>query len=169
MEIVPHLNFNGQCREAFETYAKVLGGEITFMGTWAEMPGADQFPPEMQKLIMHATIRLGDQMIMGADSPPDRYEKPQGLWVSIQVKDVADGERVFNELSESGWVPWREDVLTSPTVHLFCRIPRGTTPTPGPARRATNQRVPLVVAVGVGAIRQRMRRRSLVPRPGRRQ
>lgn len=102
MQIIPHLNFNGQCREAFETYAKVLGGQITYMGTWAEMPGADQFPPEMHKLIMHATISLGDQMIMGADSPPDRYEKPQGLWVSINVKDVADGERIFKALADGG-------------------------------------------------------------------
>ena len=102
MQIIPHLNFNGQCREAFENYAKVLGGEIMYMGTYAEMPGADQFPPEMQKLIMHTTIKLDDQLIMGADSPPDRYEKPQGLWVSINVKDPGDAERIFNELSEGG-------------------------------------------------------------------
>jgi PhnB protein len=102
MQIIPHLNFNGQCREAFENYAKVLGGEIMYMGTYAEMPGADQFPPEMQKLIMHTTIKLGDELIMGADSPPDRYEKPQGLWVTISVKDASDAERIFNELSEGG-------------------------------------------------------------------
>ncbi len=104
MEIVPHLNFNGQCREAFETYEKVLGGKITFMGTWGEMPGADQFPAEMHKLIMHTTLSVGAQTIMGADSPPDRYEKPQGLWVSIGVKDIAEGERVFKALSEGGHV-----------------------------------------------------------------
>jgi PhnB protein len=120
MQIIPHLNFNGQCREAFETYAKVLGGQITFMGTWAEMPGADQFPPEMHKLIMHATISLGDQMIMGADSPPDRFEKAQGLWVSINVKDAADAERIFNELSEGGNVvmPFQQ-TFWSPGFGMF--------------------------------------------------
>ena len=102
MQIIPHLNFNGQCREAFENYAKVLGGEIMYMGTWGEMPGADQFPPEMHNLIMHTTIKLGDQLIMGADSPPDRYQKPQGLQVSINVKDKGDAERIFNELSDGG-------------------------------------------------------------------
>ena len=66
------------------------------------MPGADQFPPEMHNLIMHTTIKLGDQLIMGADSPPDRYQKPQGLQVSINVKDKDDAERIFNELSEGG-------------------------------------------------------------------
>ena len=104
MQIIPHLNFNGQCREAFENYAKVLGGEIMYMGTWGEMPGADQFPPEMHNLIMHTTIKLGDQLIMGADSPPDRYEKPQGLQVSINVKDGGEAERIFNELSDGGKV-----------------------------------------------------------------
>lgn len=120
MQIIPHLNFNGQCREAFESYAKVLGGEIIYMGTYAEMPGADQFPPEMHKLIMHTTLSLGDQTIMGADSPPDRYEKPQGLWVSIGVKDVAEGERVFNELSEGGNVimPWQK-TFWSPGFGMF--------------------------------------------------
>jgi PhnB protein len=104
MQIIPHLNFNGQCREAFETYEKVLGGKINFMMTWAEMPGADQFPPEMHKLIMHATIAIGDQLVMGADSPPDRYEKPQGLWVSVNVKDAAEAERIFNALADNGSV-----------------------------------------------------------------
>src|SRR6185503_19916941 len=104
MQIIPHLNFNGQCRESFETYAKVLGGEIIYMGTYAEMPGADQFPPEMQKLIMHTTIQLGDQMTMGADSPPDKFEKAQGLWVTIGVKDAAEAERIVNELSGGGVV-----------------------------------------------------------------
>jgi PhnB protein len=120
MQIIPHLNFNGQCREAFEAYAKVLGGEIIYMGTYAEMPGADQFPPEMQKLIMHTTIKLGDQMIMGADSPPDRFEKAQGLWVSINLKDKAEAERVFNELSEGGSVtmPFQQ-TFWSPGFGMF--------------------------------------------------
>lgn len=120
MQIIPHLNFNGQCREAFETYAKVLGGEIIYMGTYAEMPGADQFPPEMQKLIMHTTIKLGNQMIMGADATPDRFEKAQGLWVSINVKDKGEAERIHNELSEGGNVimPFQE-TFWSPGFGMF--------------------------------------------------
>ena len=45
MNIIPHLNFNGQCKEAFEFYAELLDGEIKFSMTWGEMPGGvgDQF------------------------------------------------------------------------------------------------------------------------------
>lgn len=41
MKIVTSLSFQGQCREAFEFYARVLGGKIT-----AAMPYGDG-PPDM--------------------------------------------------------------------------------------------------------------------------
>jgi len=104
MNIIPHLNFNGQCKEAFEFYAELLDGEIKFSMTWGEMPGglADQFPPETHKLIMHTTLEVDGDSIMGADSPPDRYTQPKGITVSIGVKDKGKAERVFEALSEGG-------------------------------------------------------------------
>lgn len=104
MHINPYLNFNGQCAEAFKFYEEVFGGKVTFSMTWGEMPDADQFPKEAHKLIMHTSLTVGDQTIMGADSPPGQYEKPAGLNVSIHVKDVAEGERLFNKLSAGGSV-----------------------------------------------------------------
>ena len=102
MQINPYVNFNGQCREAFEFYAQVLRGNITFSMTWGEMPGADQFPKETHNLIMHATLTVGDHVLMGADAPPGRYQQPKGTNVSIQVKDRAEGERIFKALAEGG-------------------------------------------------------------------
>jgi PhnB protein len=104
MQLNPYLNFNGQCEAAFKFYEQVLGGKITFMMTWAEMPGADQFPAESHKLIMHASLSVGDQVLMGADSPAGHYQQPNGINVSIHVKDAAEGERLFNALAENGKV-----------------------------------------------------------------
>jgi len=105
MNIIPHLNFNGQCKEAFDFYAELLDGEIKFSMTWGEMPGgADQFPPETHKLIMHTTLEVDGHLLMGADSPPDRYTEPKGMTVSIGVKDKGKGERVFNALAKDGKV-----------------------------------------------------------------
>ena len=101
MQLNPYVNFNGQCEAAFEFYEQVLGGKITFKMTWGEMPGADQFPPETHKLIMHATLAVGDQTLMGADAPPDRYKQPTGMNVSIHVNKT-DGERIFNALAQNG-------------------------------------------------------------------
>ena len=104
MQINPYLNFNGQCEAAFKFYEQVLGGKITFMMTWGEMPGADQFPAESHKLIMHATLSVGDGVLMGADSQPGHYQQPKGMNVSLHLKDIAEGERVFNNLAENGIV-----------------------------------------------------------------
>ena len=102
MQLNPHVNFNGECEAAFKFYEQVLGAKIIFSMTWGEMPSADQFPAETHKLIMHATLSAGDQVLMGADSPPGRYEKPKGMNVSLHLKDVKEGERVFNALAENG-------------------------------------------------------------------
>ncbi|MDX6385529.1 MAG: PhnB protein [Blastocatellia bacterium] len=103
MQINPYLNFNGQCEAAFKFYEQALGGKIAFRMTWGEMPGAtEQFPPEMLTRIMHIHLSVGDQAIMGADSPPDQYKKPVGLNVSIHVKDSPTAERIFNALAEGG-------------------------------------------------------------------
>ena len=104
MQLNPYLNFNGQCEAAFKFYEKVLGGKITGSMTWGEMPGADQFPAETHKLIMHSMLAVGDEVLMGADAPPGRYEQPKGINVSIHVKDAAEAEHIFKALSENGRV-----------------------------------------------------------------
>ena len=38
MQINPYLNFDGNCREALEFYAKAHGGTIEFMETHAHSP-----------------------------------------------------------------------------------------------------------------------------------
>ncbi|MGH9933003.1 MAG: VOC family protein [Pyrinomonadaceae bacterium] len=104
MQLNPYLLFNGQCEAAFKFYEQVLGGKITFTMTWREMPGANQFPAEAHKLIMHATLSVGDEVLMGADSLPGSYQQPKGINVSLHLKDTAEGERIFNSLAENGSV-----------------------------------------------------------------
>lgn len=104
MKLNPYLTFNGQCEAAFKFYEQVLGGKITFMMTWGEMPGASQFPAESHKLIMHETLSVGDEVLMGADSPDGRYQQPKGINVSLHLHEIAEGERVFNALAQNGTV-----------------------------------------------------------------
>jgi PhnB protein len=53
---------------------------------------------------MHASVAIGDQLLMGADVASDGYEEPRGFSLSLQMKDVAEAERVFNELTKDGRV-----------------------------------------------------------------
>jgi len=104
MQLNPYLNFQGQCAEAFRLYERVLGGEITFMQTHGDSPMRDQTPPDWHDAVMHVTLQVGDQVLMGSDAPPPYYEKPQGISVSIGIEDPAEAERIFAGLSEGGQV-----------------------------------------------------------------
>ncbi len=102
MQLSPYLTFNGRCKEAIEFYHQHLGGHIQMMMTYGESPMADQVPPEQRDRVLHATLIVGETVLMGADSPPDRYKEPSGFSVSIQLTDAAEAERIFNALSEGG-------------------------------------------------------------------
>jgi len=105
MQLNPYLSFNGQCEAAFKFYEQCLGGRIECLMPYESRP-ADEYPvpADWRKKILHATLRVGDQVLMGADAPPDRYQKPQGFSVTLGLKDQAEAERIFNALAEKGAV-----------------------------------------------------------------
>jgi PhnB protein len=104
MQINPYIIFKGDCEAAFKYYEQALGGKITALMTFAGTPMADHSPPDWQQKIMHASLSVGDAVLMGSDAPPDRYEKPQGFSVSLVLKDVAKSEAIFHNLAEGGTV-----------------------------------------------------------------
>jgi PhnB protein len=104
MQLNPYLVFNGQCEAAFKFYAKCLGGKIEAMMTHAGTPAAEHVPPEWRDKILHARMVVGDAALMASDAPPDRYQKPQGFSVSIQINNRTEAERIFRALSENGTV-----------------------------------------------------------------
>ena len=104
MQLNPYLMFGGQCEAAFKFYAQVLGGKIVAMMTHEETPIADQVAPEMRKSIIHARLTVGDKVIMGSDSPPDRYDAAKGFSVTVGVEEPAEAERIFAALSKDGTI-----------------------------------------------------------------
>jgi PhnB protein len=104
MKLNPYLAFDGQCREAFEFYAKALGGTISFIQTLGESPMAAQTPPAEHGRVMHVTMQIGDQVLQGADAPGGQFTKPAGFCVAVHFKEAAEGERVFNALADQGKV-----------------------------------------------------------------
>jgi len=105
MNINAYLNFDGQCEEAFNFYAKTLGGKISYISPYEGTPMADHVPAEWRMKIMHATLDLpGDQVLMGADSMHGRHKTAQGFSVTINLSDIAEAERIFKAFAEKGTV-----------------------------------------------------------------
>lgn len=109
MKISTYLTFDGQAREAFTFYQQVLGGTLETM-TFAQAPDADQFPAEYRDRVMHTCLTLGDHCLMASDTLPGDfcggapYEGIKGCSISLHPESVAEGERLFNGLSEGGQV-----------------------------------------------------------------
>ena len=104
MQLNPYLSFNGKCEEAFKFYERCLGGKIVAMTTYGGSPMEGHTPSEWRSKIMHARLMVGDEVLMGSDAPPDRYEGAKGISVTIGIDDPADAERILQALAQNGTV-----------------------------------------------------------------
>ena len=104
MQTNAYLNFDGTCEEAFRFYEKTFGARIEAMGTFGDSPAAAQVPDEWRRKIIHAWLTVGDTVLMASDAPPERYEQPKGIWISLSVDTPAEAERIFAALGENGTV-----------------------------------------------------------------
>ena len=104
MQPSTHLHFNGNCREAFDFYARTFGGKIVFSMTYGESPGAEKTAPESRNKIIHARIDFGGQFLLGCDTPAERYRTPEGFNVMAAVEQPAEAERIFATLADGGQV-----------------------------------------------------------------
>ena len=102
MQLIPYLNFNGKCEEAFNFYQRTLGGKIEAMVSHEGTPAAQHVPADWVKKIMHARLNVDGQVLMGADAPPNGYSTPKGVCVSLHVKEPKEAERIFGQLAEGG-------------------------------------------------------------------
>lgn len=102
MQFNSHVSFDGKCEQAFRFYHQVFGGEIVTMMPYEGSPVAGQVAPEWRGKILHASLQVGEHWIMGGDAPPDRYQRPQGFSIGIQLSDPVEAERIFNALADGG-------------------------------------------------------------------
>jgi uncharacterized glyoxalase superfamily protein PhnB len=64
MRLTPNLAFGGQCEAAFKFYERCFGGKIVFMLTYGKSPMAEQVPPRWREKIFHATLTVGDNVMV---------------------------------------------------------------------------------------------------------
>ncbi|WP_375412332.1 VOC family protein [uncultured Bradyrhizobium sp.] len=104
MQVNPYLHYNGNCEAAFKFYEQAIGAKINVLMTFEGAPPEMQTPPEWKTKIMHGSISVDGEVIMGSDSPSGHYRQPQGFSVTLTVDDPADAGRKFDALREGGAV-----------------------------------------------------------------
>lgn len=101
-QINAYLSFDGNCREAMTFYRDCLGGELTLQ-TVAESPMADQWPPQAQESILHATLLNGSLMLMASDmGGPGKLVRGNTISLSLTCSDEDEIESCYANLSVGG-------------------------------------------------------------------
>ena len=104
VSIQPDLSFGGRCEEAIEFYRKALGAELRMMMRFKESPEPSEMPECFQDKIMHASLQVGDSVLMASDGRCEGPTPFEGFSLSITPADEAEAERIFAALSEGGLV-----------------------------------------------------------------
>ena len=114
MTLNTYLHFNGNCREAFEFYRSVFGGEFTFIDTFANGPDDFEVPEEELDNIMHVSLPIGSSVLMGSDTPSSFGPANMGnnFSISCLTQSREETDELFAGISEGGTV-------TCPLADMF--------------------------------------------------
>jgi PhnB protein len=107
MKVEPYLSFEGRCQEAIDFYKKVLGAKVEMVMHFKEspqQPSSGAFPPEMANKVMHASLRIGDSIVMATDGHSTGKLNFAGVSLTITASSDAEAERLFAALSDGGKV-----------------------------------------------------------------
>lgn len=107
MSLTIYLHFNGNCREVFEFYRSIFGGEFDMISTFREGPEGMPLPEDVLDQVMHVSYPIGSSMLMGSDVPEQFAPPPvQGsnFSISYQPESKEAADELFAKLSDGGTV-----------------------------------------------------------------
>ena len=106
MDLQPYLFFDGRCEEAIEFYKSALGAKVEMLMRFKESPEKEACPqtPGTEDKVMHASVRIGNTMLLASDGYCKGQPSFQGFALSLTVQTEAEADRFFNALAEGGQV-----------------------------------------------------------------
>ena len=107
MTLSTYLHFNGNCREAFEFYRSVFGGDFEMISTFADMPPDASVPEDERDNIMHVSFPIGSSVLMGSDMP-STFGRPTQMGnnfaISYASSSREETDDLFAKMSEGSAV-----------------------------------------------------------------
>ena len=102
--LTTYLTFDGNCREAFEFYRSVFGGDFQSFQTFADAPDDMPVSDEDKGNVMHVSLPVGDSVLMGSDNGSFGPAVVTGNNFSISISGDSreQCDEVFAKLSAGG-------------------------------------------------------------------
>jgi PhnB protein len=105
--IQPYLFFDGRCEEALEFYRQALGAEVEMLMRFKDSPDGAGCPGGAAvdgNKVMHASVRIGETVVMASDGRCAGKPNFQGFALSLSVPTEAEADRRFAALEKGGQV-----------------------------------------------------------------
>ncbi len=104
LSMEPYINFNGDCEEALNTYAKIFNGKVNIQQRY-DNP-AMKAPKEYHDKVLHASLEFDGITILASDVMPGKQIKrgTSDASLSLNISGVEDAKRIFEQLAEEGKV-----------------------------------------------------------------
>ena len=99
------INFDGNCKDAMEFYAKVFKVQAEHVQTYADAPAAEGLKPEDADRILYANLPIFGHNMMVSDCPTGmHFVKGTNVTLTLGMDDEEEMKRLFAELSEGGQI-----------------------------------------------------------------
>lgn len=102
MNLYTHLNFGGNCEEAFHSYEQHLGGKITAMMKRSQLPAEYKVQPGTENAFMHARMSIAGTELIANDVPKDHFKPVRSSYLFLVVDSAEEADRVFAILADGG-------------------------------------------------------------------
>jgi PhnB protein len=102
IDLVPYLQFHGNCEEALNFYKEILDGRIEITSRY-DNP-AMKAPEDFKNKILHASFYFGKYMMFASDMMPKKLGDSvhSNIAMSLGLHDEKYALEIFNKLSEGG-------------------------------------------------------------------
>ncbi len=108
--INPYLNFNGDCKAAFDFYRSVFGGDFPYVAMYKDMPANPdyQLPEEVREKIMHMSLPISQEtVLMGADATPTfggEVAFGNNISLMINASSKAEADAIWAKLGDGATI-----------------------------------------------------------------
>lgn len=103
MKLYTHLNFGGNCEEAFRFYEQQLGGTITMMMRADQLPPGVN-PPGPANFVIHARMNVAGVELIGNDVPENYFKPIRSAYLYLALDSAEDADRIYTILADGGEV-----------------------------------------------------------------
>ena len=107
MSLNIYLTFDGNCREVFEFYRSVFGGDFAILQTFADGPPEMPIAEEDKDRVMHVSLPVGATTLMGSDTAQG-FGGPVVVGTNFSISFAGESkpqcDELFGKLSDGGEV-----------------------------------------------------------------